>query len=100
MFHYRYQGEIRQQMLFYAAGQLERVLQHPEHIYEDDSWNPEFANIAVEEITNSDPVVDPDDPDSAPILDDLEVLKVVVSGGSITTNAPEPVTLYTYRMKE
>jgi len=90
MYHYRYQGEIRQQMLFYAAGQLERALHNQPVIQGSASGNPQFSNFNVE-FTESDLV---------PSRNHLKVLRVNVSVVPLTTNSPDPVTLYTYRVNQ
>ncbi|HZK55910.1 MAG TPA: prepilin-type N-terminal cleavage/methylation domain-containing protein [Desulfosporosinus sp.] len=87
MYHYRYQGEARQQMLFYGAGQLERVLQNQPVIQGSASGNSQFANFTVV-FTES---------DLLPSRSHLKVIKVVVSVPN-TTNSPDPVTLATYRV--
>jgi len=86
MYHYRYQGEVRQQMLFYAAGQLERVLQNQLVIQGAASGNLEFASFNVESTV-----------DDVPSRSHLKVIKVVVSVVPHTTKSPDPVTLFSYR---
>lgn len=87
MYHYRYQGEIRQQMLFYAAGQLERVLQNQPAIQGNASGNSQFASFSVV-VTESDLI---------PSRSHLKVINVIVSVVPHTTNSPDSVTLSTYR---
>lgn len=87
MYRFRYQREIRQQMVFYAAGQLERVLQNQPVIQGNASGNSQYANFNVE-YTES----------KVPSQSNLKALNIVVSVGPQTTNSPDPVTLYTYRV--
>ena len=87
MYHYRNQRELRQQMLFYAAGQLEIVLQNQPVIQGNlsggDSPLTNFQVVLIEPV---------------PVNLHLEYIGVRVSVPQ-TTNSPEPVTLYTYRVK-
>lgn len=87
MYRYRYQREIRQQMVFYAAGQLERVLQNQPVIQGNASGNSQYANFNVQ-YTES----------NVPSQSKLKELKVVVSVVPDSANSPDPVTLYTYRV--
>lgn len=87
MYRYRYQRETRQQMVFYAAGQLERVLQNQPVIQGNASGNSQYANFNVQ-YTESD----------VPSQSKLKELKVVVSVVPGSANSPDPVTLYTYRV--
>lgn len=86
MYRYRSQREITQQMFFYAAGQLERLLHNREVIDGDESgggWP--ISDFVVEDF-------------EFPINDHLDSIGVTVSAPSVK-NPPEPITLYTYRVK-
>jgi prepilin-type N-terminal cleavage/methylation domain-containing protein len=93
MYHYRSQGEIRQRMLFYAAGQLERVLQNQNVIQGYDSGNSECSSFNVQ-VTNTDFA----GPDLAPIQGQLKVITVTVSTVPHTISSPDPVTMSTCRV--
>lgn len=86
MYHYRNQREVRQQMLFYAAGQLERVLQNQPLIQGSVYVNSPFNNFAVSPIS----------PGS--VIEHLESIGVTVSVPGIV-DPRDNVTLYTYRVK-
>lgn len=87
MYNYRNQNELRQQMLFYAAGQLEIAMQNKPVIQGDESGGGgPFTRLKVDLIG---PVA---------VNDHLEYIGVSVSVPQ-TTNSPNPVTLYTYRVK-
>lgn len=88
MYHYRNHRELRQQMLFYAAGQLERVLQNQLIIQGNLSGGDSaLTNFQVDFIG---PEV---------VNDHLEYIGIKVSVPQ-TTNSPDPVTLYSYRVKK
>ncbi len=85
-YRYRAQREQRQQMLFYAAGQMEAFLQG-QTVSGDHA---PFTNYTVQ--TNITPV---------PGNSHLEQVQLMVSSssGSGSIYAPLPVTLYGYRVK-
>lgn len=83
-YRYRAQQEQRQQMLFYAAGQMEAFVQR-QTVTGDHS---PFTNYTVQ--TNITPV-----PGNA----HLEQVKLTVSSNSSSTYAPLQVELYGYRVK-
>jgi len=90
MYHYRNQHELRQQMLFYAAGQLEIVLQNQPAIQGKDlAENSPFAGFQVDTITS----------DLDPVNAHLELVGVAVSIPQ-ATNPPDKVALYSYRVKK
>lgn len=86
---YRYQSqhEITQQMFFYAAGQLERLLQNQEVIQGVNSG----ADFPIKGF-----VVVSLSPEE--VNDHLESIGVTVFAPH-ASNPPEPITLYTYRVK-
>lgn len=86
MYHYRNQRDLRQQMLFYAAGQLEIVLQKKDVIQGSDLGNPSFAGFNVD-------LIGPQ-----PVNDHLELIGVTVTDPQ-AANSPDAVTLYAYRVK-
>lgn len=91
MYHYRNQRELRQQMLFYAAGQLEIVLQNQPVIQGKDlAENSPFAGFQVDTTITS---------DFDPVNLHLELVEVVISLPQ-ATNPPDKVTLYSYRVKK
>lgn len=92
MYHYRSQGEIRQRMLFYAAGQMERVLQNQAVIQGNESGNPEYLSFNVE-VTDSDFTGS----DLPPVQGQIKVITVTVSIVSHAANSPDPVRLTTCR---
>lgn len=85
-FRYRAQRELRQQMLFYAAGQTEVLL---EGQTASDANSP-FSNFSVQtQITE----VNPQPSDKVT----LEQVRLTVTSNGV--RAPEPVSIYTYRIK-
>jgi len=78
---YQAQYEQRQQMLFYGAGQIEALVQGQTVT----STTPPFSNYQVDTvITEQNPY--------------LEEVKLTISVNN-STHPPEPVTIYTYRIK-
>lgn len=87
MYRYRSQREITQQMFFYASGQLERLLHNHEVVQGVDSgggWP--ISGFEVFET----PTVE--------INAHLVSIGVTVSAPNVI-NPPEPITLYTYKVK-
>ncbi|MHB1407263.1 MAG: type IV pilus modification PilV family protein [Desulfitobacteriaceae bacterium] len=85
-FRYRAQRELRQQMLFYAAGQTEALLEG-QNVSDP---NPPFTNFSVQtDITE----VNPQPSDEVT----LEQVRIAVTSNA--AGAPEPVSIYTYRIK-
>lgn len=87
MYRYRSQREITQQMFFYAAGQLERLLHNQEVVQGADSGGGFPINSF--EVVSIGPVE---------INDHLDSIGVTVSAPN-AINPPEPITLYTYKVK-
>lgn len=86
-YRYRSQSEITQQMYFYAAGQLERVLQNQGVVQGVNSGGG--SPISSFEVTEL-PTVK--------VNDHLDSIGVRVSAPHIP-NPPDPITLYTYRVR-
>lgn len=84
-FHYRAQREMRQQMLFYAAGQMEHYLEYGD--INADVGAP-FAFYVDKNVV---PVQD-----MPGVGNHLE--KVTITVSSNAANAPEPVVLTSYRV--
>lgn len=80
----RAQQEQRQQMLFYAAGQMEAFVQGQTVTGDHGA----FSNYTVQ--TNLTPV---------PGNTHLEQVQIIVTVNSDSTYAPQPVELYGYRVK-
>lgn len=87
MYRYRSQREITQQMFFYASGQLERLLHNQEVVQGVDSGGGFPINSF--EVVQIGPVE---------LNSHLDSIGVRVSAPH-ATNPPEPITLYTYRVK-
>lgn len=89
---YRYQVryEIKEQMFFYAAGQLERLLQNPDIELEDLQGSGSGADYPIKGFKVV--VFGP-----KKINEHLVSIGVTVSAPNVA-NPPEPVTLYTYRV--
>lgn len=85
-FHYRAQREIRQQMLFYAAGQIEALLEGQSVA----DASPPFNNFSVQTDIAE---VNPQPADKVT----LEQVRITVTSNA--AGAPEPVNIYTYRIK-
>lgn len=83
-FRYRSQQEQRQQMLFYAAGQMEGFVQGKD-VSGDHS---PFTNYTVQW------VITPVEANTH-----LEKVKLTVTSSSSSTYAPLPVELYGYRVR-
>ena len=80
---FREERQERQQMLFYAAGQMDAVLEGQGVSYD----NPPFDNYEVD-VTVTD----------HPTNSYLHVIRVDVYKADSPTD-PDPVTIYTYRVK-
>lgn len=89
MYHYRNQREVRQQMLFYAAGQLERVLQNPGLIQEYGDAGSSFEDFYCK-LTKNEKAKTTD----GVVIPYLELIEITVE----VTGRAEPVTLSTYRV--
>lgn len=90
MYHYRNQHELRQQMMFYAAGQLEIVLQNQPVIQGTDlAADSPFARFKVDTFTR----------DLDPVNAHLKIVGVEVSI-PLATHPPKKVELYSYRVEE
>lgn len=98
-FHYRARQEIRQQMIFYAAGQLEAVLELKKDEKVSETATP-FNTFATEIIKNpSDEQMEAgnDGIDKLPLQEIDVVVSVKKNDGSIDPNIPS-VTMKTYRV--
>ncbi|MGC7873701.1 type IV pilus modification PilV family protein [Desulfosporosinus sp. SYSU MS00001] len=95
MYHYRSQAEIRQRMLLYAAGQLERILENQSIVQGSESGNPEYSCFHVEFSAS-----DYSGLDLAPIQGQMKVITVTVSVTPQTVNSPDPVTMSTCRVDQ
>ena len=84
-FRYRAQQEKRQQMLFYAAGQMEAFVQGQTVIGE----HAPFTNYTVQRQTDITNVSE---------TYQLEKIQLTVSSNSDSAHAPAPVVLYGYRV--
>lgn len=80
-YRYRAEHQQRQQMLFYGAGQLEALIQGTEV----EGANAPFSNYETETVITE-------------INPRLEEVKLTVTAPE-STQPPEPVVLYTYRVK-
>ena len=83
-YRYRAQQEQRQQMLFYAAGQMEAFVQG-QTVTGDHS---PFTNYSIQTVITA-----------VPGNPHLEQVQLTVSTNSSSTYAPLPVLLYGYRVK-
>ncbi|AFM42325.1 prepilin-type N-terminal cleavage/methylation domain-containing protein [Desulfosporosinus acidiphilus SJ4] len=95
MYHYRSHDELRQRMLFYAAGQMERVLENQSIIQGNDSGSPEYSGFQV--VVSSS---DYSGTELAPIQGQMKVITVTVSVVPPTTHSPDPITLTTCRVEQ
>jgi len=86
-FAFREQRQERQQMMFYAAGQMEAYLEGQTVEY----LSPPFNNFEVTVFAPK-PVILP------PANDYLEIIQIEVHKKDSPTD-PEPVSIYSYRVK-
>jgi len=81
---FREDRQERQQMLFYAAGQMEAYLEGRE---EERYTSPPFDKYEVEFLNEDDPTYP----------EYLEIIQIEVS--NLTSEDSTPVSIYTYRVK-
>ncbi|OLN32236.1 type IV pilus modification PilV family protein [Desulfosporosinus metallidurans] len=82
-YHYRDQREQRQQMLFYAAGQMEAFVQGQTVSGDHAPFSNYTVQTTVTPVTGS---------------SHLEKVQLTVSSKSVSSYAPLPVELYGYRV--
>lgn len=95
-FRYKARQEIRQQMIFYAAGQLEATLEKEESQSETSSPFNTFTTKISKNPTDEEMGTGKYQIDELP-LQEIEVSVAVEKNGVIDTTIP-PVTMKTYRV--